>query len=569
MNEPSTLDIVNKLPITLYFASIPDRQQVLKYINYLYINVPASKDVLPDKLFREVIAKHLRIVNMKIIEPEILLVIALDKITLTDFSLPSDELIKNVISENQEKYEFDILYRVLSQIMNKIPRDLKERITGKQKLQIFHLVSKFIKLDKSILEKFIAFDPSLNTPISMELNENDYKTLNEKYLRELHKFQQKHSYLNSNSLEYGALASELYQKAELDAKLNGNSNDNYNDNDDDDTDSGNTGNGNTGNGNFKSTNIKAQYIDKNPDLMLGTKDNILYYYDSGSGTISEMPLNSTQVPVSISDLKTILTTNKIKQGDIANTINLLTEKTIPNISTSTTLQAKPWSGRFVNSVGSIYTSISNTILPKPKPTPTPTPTGDSSSNDKSINNNINNKSPIPPEFLKKLYNNENQYNNNSSSSSGSSGGGSSGDNGNAYGSGSFGGGSGGSFGGGSGSGSFDGGGSGSSNPKYANGKYMSNNAVNLDIKFNLLKQSYNKDDDKTPDTISHFSNINDNDKNNDNNKEKTNNTISHNNVVDKIKNNNKKIENIAIGFITSIILIFLLVIYNNIRHNKK
>ena len=102
---------------------------------------------------------------------------------------------------------------------------------------------------------------------------------------------------------------------------------------------------------------------------------------------------------------------------------------------------------------------------------------------------------------------------------------------------------------------------------------MSNNAVNLDIKFNLLKQSYNKDDDKTPDTISHFSNINDNDNDkdndNDNNKEKTNNTISHNNVVDKIKNNNKKIENIAIGFITSIILIFLLVIYNNIRHNKK
>ena len=228
--------------------------------------------------------------------------------------------------------------------MNKIPRDLKERITGKQKLQIFHLVSKFIKLDKSILEKFIAFDPSLNTPISMELNENDYKTLNEKYLRELHKFQQKHSYLNSNSLEYGALASELYQKAELDAKLNGNSNDNYNDNDDTDTDSGNTGNtGDTGN--FKSTNIKAQYIDKNPDLMLGTKDNILYYYDSGSGTISEMPLNSTQVPVSISDLKTILTTNKIKQGDIADTINLLTATTIPNISTSTTLQAKPWSGR--------------------------------------------------------------------------------------------------------------------------------------------------------------------------------------------------------------------------------
>ena len=204
-------DIVNKIPTSLYFAEIPDRQQALKYITYLYQNVPQSKTVSQDALFRAVISQELRVVSMKIIEPEILIMIALNKITLEDFTISSDILIKKVIAENPDKYDLDILYRVLAQIMTKIPKDLKDRITGKHKLQIFQMVAQFIKMDTKLLEKFIAFDPSLNTPISMELDKNDYKTLNEKYLKELYKFQQKQPYLNSNSMEYGALASELAQ----------------------------------------------------------------------------------------------------------------------------------------------------------------------------------------------------------------------------------------------------------------------------------------------------------------------------------------------------------------------
>ncbi len=110
-----------------------------------------------------------------------------------------------------DKYDLDVLYRILAQIMTKIPKDLKDRITGKQKLQIFQLGAKFINIEPKLLEKFIAFDPSINTPISMELDQNDYKALNEKYLRELYNFQKKQPYLNSNSLEYGSLASKISQ----------------------------------------------------------------------------------------------------------------------------------------------------------------------------------------------------------------------------------------------------------------------------------------------------------------------------------------------------------------------
>ena len=48
-------------------------------------------------------------------------------------------------------------------------------------------------------------------------------------------------------------------------------------------------------------------------------------------------------------------------------------------------------------------------------------------------------------------------------------------------------------------------------------------------------------------SVSHFNNMN-------------------NDVVSKIKNNNKDVENIALGFVSIIVLIFLLVIFNSIRN---
>ena len=447
---------------------------------------------------------------MKIIEPEILIVVALKNIELNDFSLSSDNLVKKAISENPDIYDLDILFRILSQIMTKISIDLKERITGSQKLQIFHLVSKFIKTDINILEKFISSDPSLSvhalTPITMELGSQDYKTLNEQYLRELHMFEKKNNYLNSNSLEFGSISSKLYQEQELkDANKNNSAN-------------------------SKSV-IKAQYIDKSPDLVLGTKDNILYYFDSSSGTISEMPLNSKQIPVSINDLKTILTTNKIKKGDIDNTVNLLATTIQPN-TTEKILSEYPVEdkGFFSKlSLSSMFTSVTTTTQPY-----TTQQTTQTTQSVTKMSNENNNKTPIPPEFLKQLYNSNKHYSNSNNNN----------------------------------------------NTNY-NNNTNSNNSVNnfasitptnsegsqeeihtpqnIDNVNNLDEKEYvaQLTTQPTNEEISHFSNSNDIPHN-----------TPHDNVINKIKINNKKIENIAIGFITSIILIFMLVIYNAFRNKK-
>jgi len=329
-NTTSTLiqNSVNKLPISIFFEQLPDRQQVIKYINWLFTNVPETKNVNQDQFFREVISKELRIVNMKIIETEILLVVGLNTITMNDFTIDSKSLIKKLISENPDNYDLDIMYRIMSQIMSKLPKDLKERINGKQKLEIFQKIAQYVNIDNKLLEKFVALDPTLNTPgeFSMELDKGDYNTLNKQYLDELKKYEDSKGYINSNSIEYSTIAKNMI---------------------------------NTTPTNMNNKHINAEYIDNQPDFMLGKNDDTLYYFDSSSGTLSEMPLNNKQTPVSLNDLKTILTGNKVKKNEVQNVIDVLrTNTTNPTVLTSENSTTQP--SNFFDTIGSYFTSSTNT-----------------------------------------------------------------------------------------------------------------------------------------------------------------------------------------------------------------
>ena len=339
-------DMITKIPITLYFTETPDRQHALSYIQWLYSNIPQSKTVNQDKLFREVIARELRVISMKTIEIEILIMTALDTISLDDFTLDSDSLVKKVISQNQDKYDLDTMYRVVAQIMTKLPRDLREQVTGEHKLQVFQKVAKFINMEPKLLEKFMSMDTSLNTPVTMDLDSGDYNTLNKKYLAELKKYKDSQPYLNSDSLEN---IKTLQQNINSTPTNNG--------------------------------ILKAQYVDDKPILMKGVNDNQLYYYDESSGTISEIPSNnsSTQIPVTINDLNTILLSNKVKQGDIQNLIDSINN---PNPTTFVPNTTQP-SGLF-SSIGNFFTGGSPIVTSSNAPLITTMPIS---------------QGPVVPQFL--------------------------------------------------------------------------------------------------------------------------------------------------------------------------
>ena len=517
-NTDSTViqDMINKLPITLYFTETPDRQHALSYVQWLYNNVPQSKTVNQDKLFRDVISRELRVLSMKIIEIEILIMVALDKITLDDFTLDSDSLLKKVISQNQDKYDLDMMYRVMAQIMTKLPRDLREQVTGKHKLQVFQKIAKFINMEPKLLEKFMSMDTSvansLNTPVSMELDAGDYNTLNKKYLDELKKYQESQPYIDSNSLEnIKILEKNINSTPTITGKLN------------------------------------AQYIDDKPILMTGKNDNKLYYYDESSGVLTEMPSYFNQKPVSIDDLITILEQYKVKKSDIQKLIDSLNNPTTTNpTTTNPTAETVGLFNRIANfftggsptaePVG-LFSRISNfftggspittspnapliTTMPTNTSTPTNTPTNTSTptntpTNTSTPTNTVDTsiQAPSIPQYLLGLQqptNNPQKYNN-----------------------------------------------SWASNPNYTyaqslySGLYQQNDTKhsgsarnNLESKFKLANSTYE-----------HFTNSNST-------------KITEAELITNMKKNNENIENVAIAFVTIIILLFLLVIFNAIRNKS-
>jgi len=327
-------NIISKIPISLYFSESPDRQQSLKYIQWLYTNVPESKTADQDQLFREVISKHLRMVAMKIIEIEILLLVGLSKITLADFTVDNKGLVTHLISENTDKYDLDTMYRILAQVMTKLPKDLQDKVAGRHKLQIFQAISRYINMEPQLLEKFMASNPALNTPISMDLDAGDYSALNNKYLTELKEYQTSQPYLDSNSMDFMAIANQMAATIPT-ATATG--------------------------------IIKGQYIDSNPDLMVGA-DNKLYYFDSSSGTISEMPNSSNQSPMSINDLTTVLLANKVNKGQIQNLISQLNPA--PSSSSNSPMTTQPAS--FLSRIESRISNLFSTSKPEPAPTVAPT-----------------------------------------------------------------------------------------------------------------------------------------------------------------------------------------------------
>ena len=562
-NNNVVQDIVKKLPVTLYFSEMPDRQQALKYLNWLYTNIPESKTVSQDQLFREIISQELRIVSMKIIEIEILFMIALNTITLQDFTTDGNTLIQKVISENMDKNDLDVMYRILAQIMTKLPNDLKDRVTGKHKLQIFQRVAKFVKMEPTLLEKFLNSNPSINipTPITMELDTSDYNTLNKKYLDELDKYKKSTPYLNSNSMEYGNIAKQMIANNPSSTKA-----------------------------------LKAEYIDSNPALMTGTKDNKLYYYDSSSGALTNINLNSrNQVAISNSDLSNILQANKVNQGDIQGLIANLYPTTTKPVMSTVPITTSP-SG-FFDSIGNFFSRLSRSAAPVTTSIAGPVITNMATQS---------NSAPIPPLFIQ-----------NKLSSKGSSGygGGSSG----------YGGGSGG-YGYGSSIDNNSYGGNGSSMRSRDNDfKYATDEMIyriyaddeTMGKEYDYLNKKYQQlyptttrgattTQGATTTTVGAttttgsatsttggatsttggatsttgaattqaasttqaaattqkalfqgFQNMNSNSS-----------SISKENFLNNLKKNNNDIENVAIGFVSVIIILFLLVIFNYIRDNK-
>ena len=289
INSNKAFNIINKIPKGLLFNQNPDRQQALIFYNYLKNNVSEAQTLAEDQLVRLAIAHELRVVSMKTIEPVILLIIGLNTTSVNDLTCKSDDLVSRIIFENREQFDLDTMQRVLAQIMTKLPRDLKESVTGRQKRELFQLMSNFIGIKDKLFEKFVNYDPTVNDNITvtMELDQGNYNTLNKKFLNNINAREQKNLFIPNDELEF---ANSIKTTIPANGILP-----------------------------TVTTALNAQYIDMQPNLMTGVEDNKLYYFDESSGVLTEIEPNSSRaVKVSADDLQTILTSQKVDKASIDN-----------------------------------------------------------------------------------------------------------------------------------------------------------------------------------------------------------------------------------------------------------
>ena len=122
--------------------------------------------------------------------------------------------------------------------------------------------------------------------------------------------------------------------------------------------------------------------------MVGRKIRLCIIFDPSSGTLSEIPVNKNQTSVSVQDLKTILSSQKINQGDIQNAINSLNPSTAP----ATTIAAEEQ-----NTLAKFFSQLENSFSGLITGTTQAQATLQATAN-------LAPTEPVPPAFLTKLYN---------------------------------------------------------------------------------------------------------------------------------------------------------------------
>jgi hypothetical protein len=300
--EQEALNILfSQIPEEEFYSSIVTRAKALALYEK-YQNKVTKLPLKPHVVIRAILTRLLRYVDMSVQQLDVLLAIGVNNLTVDVLKMPMEQLIHHLVQENRDTSDVYIIERIVSQINNKLPYDLRPKFTPNHKIDIIKLINNSVafqdnlkylkeKVDqdkaeqdkteqhnssKFYLTKYGAEgfndtegkNTSLNNEYlkSLELdyndivNHNDWSNLRSKGY-ELKDYQDK----VTMEIDAGTYETQLKDfldnkaeaiKAEEDAK--------------DET---------------SLTKILATYVDKYPDLHYSPKDGKFYFYDHASGSL--------------------------------------------------------------------------------------------------------------------------------------------------------------------------------------------------------------------------------------------------------------------------------------------
>jgi len=287
------INSTNKIPKKMLFKIGDDLTKVNEYLDFIYKENPELNSIDEDSVIRMVIAKHLRVVNMKIIDPSILLIVALNKVTRSDLSLSENIIVAKLITQNISKFDVDTISKIIAQVRTKLPKDLSSRLTHNHLISIKDSVISNMKTIDNLTEKFQNVDDldlkNIDTPEELSLFHMEL---------ERHKNQdtsyEAQERRNQKLKEIESKQQELIRAKDLE-HINRETED----------------------------KIMASYVEREPILMKDPELEKMYHYDEYSKSLKRLPKDSELHKVTPEQIEKILQEHDITSDEIQNTLDYL------------------------------------------------------------------------------------------------------------------------------------------------------------------------------------------------------------------------------------------------------
>lgn len=344
LNDETVKKLINKIPKQMYFQQMDDKKKVTLFLEYLIRN--HANEVLmvnQEKLIRALIVKQLRLVNMKIVDVNILLLSGLNELNEEMLNLNQKQIVMMLIKENMDKNDLDIMNRIVAQVRTKLPSDLNERMNFNHTQVLKNVIHKYLTKDNLLREGFSSVDidsidfSEIDTPEELDafhkmLEEqkiNDSTNNNEKILTdeyyieeelineynkedvkmfnmEIKKLLEESTYTEQEKKHIADLLIKQKKEELILAK---------------DLDHINV--------DKIEEDKNTVYIDRSPELMIHADDDEKkYYYDKYSDSLKLLPEDSKMKPVNINQLEELLKSQNIDDEEIEKTLVYLKDNKI-------------------------------------------------------------------------------------------------------------------------------------------------------------------------------------------------------------------------------------------------
>jgi hypothetical protein len=328
--EQEAINILfGQIPEEEFYSSILTRAKVIN-IYEKYSHIVSKLPLQPNVVLRAILTRLLRYVNMSVQQPDVLLAVAVNNLTVDVLKMSIEQLIHHLIQENYDVTDVYVIERIVSQINNKLPYDLRPKFTPEQKIVIIKVLNNSVAFKENL--KYFRDDAkqhSVNkfyiTRYGVEgfTGDNKFTSLDNSYLKSLEL--DYNNIVNHN--DWDNLRNKGYElkdyqdkvKMEIDAGTYEEQLQRFL------TD--------------KSTHIKAEednkeetsmdkilamYVDKYPNLHYSPKDGKFYFYDHSSGTLIDADELNSEFNVVIDE-----SNPKLSQKDKVEFVKMLKEYNIP------------------------------------------------------------------------------------------------------------------------------------------------------------------------------------------------------------------------------------------------